>query len=222
MKLITEKTENVKVLLEAGVNGTKNYYIEGVFLQGDIKNRNGRCYPVDILQKEVSRYNTEYILAERALGELGHPEGPQINLDRVSHKIISMKQHGSDFHGRAKILDTPMGKIAKNLIDEGVKLGVSSRGLGTLEERNGINYVRPDFQLATAADIVADPSAPSAFVKGIMEGAEWVYMDGMGWVNNFIDSTRKKLKKMPNSRINEEKKLELFKKFLQEISKPNT
>ena len=178
MKLITEQIEAVEFLVED--NGSKkNHFIEGVFLQADIKNRNGRVYAMNVLEKEVGRYTESYISKDRALGELGHPEGPTVNLDRVSHKIVSLQKEGSNFIGKAKILDTPMGKIAKNLIDEGVKLGVSSRGVGSISERNGAAYVRDDFMLATAADIVADPSAPDAFVDGIMEGKEWVWENGI-------------------------------------------
>ena len=178
MKLITEQIEAVEFLIED--NGSKkNHFIEGVFLQADIKNRNGRVYEMNVLEKEVGRYTESYISKDRALGELGHPEGPTVNLDRVSHKIVSLQKEGSNFIGKAKILDTPMGKIAKNLIDEGVKLGVSSRGVGSISERNGAAYVRDDFMLATAADIVADPSAPDAFVEGIMEGKEWVWDNGL-------------------------------------------
>ncbi len=178
MKLITENIEEINVLVEEN-NGKKNLYIEGIFLQSEIKNRNGRVYPYDVLSREVQRYNEQYVKSGRALGELGHPDGPTVNLDRVSHKIISLKAEGSNFIGKAQVLDTPMGKIAKSLLDEGVRLGVSSRGMGSLEERNGANYVRDDFMLATAADIVADPSAPDAFVNGIMEGKEWVWENGI-------------------------------------------
>ena len=178
MKLITESIEDVEVLVEES-NGSKNLYIEGVFLQGDIKNRNGRVYPFSVLEKEVGRYNESYVVTGRALGELGHPDGPTVNLDRVSHKIVSLKSEGSNFRGKAQILSTPMGNIARNLLESGVKLGVSSRGMGSIEEKNGANYVRDDFMLATAADIVADPSAPDAFVNGIMEGKEWVWDNGI-------------------------------------------
>ena len=160
-------------------NGNKNHYIQGVFLQGEIKNRNGRVYPIDILEREVGRYTTENISKNRALGELGHPEGPTVNLDRASHKIESLVREGNNYIGKAKLLDTPMGQIAKSLLDEGVSLGVSSRGVGSLREMGGANYVRDDYQLATAADIVADPSAPDAFVEGIMEGKEWVWDNGL-------------------------------------------
>ena len=178
MKLITEQIEEVKFLTEDN-NGKKNHYIQGVFLQGEIKTRNGRVYPIDILEREVSRYTTENISKNRALGELGHPEGPTVNLDRASHKIESLVREGNNYIGKAKLLDTPMGQIAKSLLDEGVSLGVSSRGVGSLREMGGANYVRDDYQLATAADIVADPSAPDAFVEGIMEGKEWVWDNGL-------------------------------------------
>ena len=178
MKLITEQIEEVKFLTEDS-DGKKNHYIQGVFLQGEIKNRNGRVYPIDILEREVSRYNEQNIVKNRALGELGHPEGPTVNLDRASHKIESLIREGNNYIGKAKLLDTPMGQIAKSLLDEGVSLGVSSRGVGSLREMGGANYVRDDYQLATAADIVADPSAPDAFVEGIMEGKEWVWDNGL-------------------------------------------
>ena len=178
MKLITEQIEEVKFLTEDN-NGKKTHYIQGVFLQGEIKNRNGRVYPIDILEREVGRYTTENISKNRALGELGHPEGPTVNLDRASHKIESLVREGNNYIGKAKLLDTPMGQIAKSLLDEGVSLGVSSRGVGSLREMGGANYVRDDYQLATAADIVADPSAPDAFVEGIMEGKELVWDNGL-------------------------------------------
>jgi len=178
MKLITEQIEEVKFLTEDN-DGKKNHYIQGVFLQSEIKNRNGRVYPIEILEREVNRYTTENISKNRALGELGHPEGPTVNLDRASHKIESLVREGNNFIGKAKLLDTPMGQIAKSLLDEGVSLGVSSRGVGSLREMGGANYVRDDYQLATAADIVADPSAPDAFVEGIMEGKEWVWDNGL-------------------------------------------
>ena len=178
MKLIREEIEAIEVLTEEK-NGKKHFYIQGPFLQGDIKNRNGRIYESRILAKEVGRYNEEYIAKNRAMGELGHPDGPTVNLDRVSHKITSLKQEGSNFIGRAKILETPMGRIAGALLNDGVTLGVSSRGMGSLVNKNGTNYVGEDFMLATAADIVADPSAPDAFVQGIMEGREWVWDNGL-------------------------------------------
>ena len=179
MKLIREEIENVEFIVE-NRNGKKSLYIEGVFLQGNICNRNGRMYPMETLRREVERYNENHVLAGRALGELGHPDGPTVNLDRVSHKIVSLRESGSNFIGKAKILSTPMGKIAESLISEGVKLGVSSRGIGSLRQtREGYNVVGEDFMLATAADIVADPSAPDAFVEGIMEGKEWVWDGGI-------------------------------------------
>ena len=178
MKLITETIENVEVITE-GKGDDKKLYIEGVFLQSEIKNRNGRMYPFSVLEKEVERYNEEYVKTSRALGELGHPDGPSINLDRVSHKIISLKEDGNNFIGKAKLLDTPMGRIAKDLLGEGVKLGVSSRGMGSIRKEENCNVVMDDFMLATAADIVADPSAPDAFVDGIMEGKEWVWDNGI-------------------------------------------
>ena len=178
MKLIREEVEAVEVLTESN-NGKKTFYIQGPFLQGDIKNRNGRIYESRILAKEVNRYNESYVNKNRAMGELGHPDGPTVNLDRVSHKITSLKQEGSNFMGKAKILETPMGRIAGALLNDGVTLGVSSRGMGSITQRNGANYVGEDFMLATAADIVADPSAPDAFVQGIMEGKEWVWDNGL-------------------------------------------
>ena len=177
MKLIVEHIEDIQLLTEEK-DGKEYTYIQGVFLQGDIKNRNGRVYPMPVLQREVTNYNENYIMKSRALGELGHPDGPTINLDRVSHKIVELYQDGSNYIGKAKLLETPMGQIAKNLLREGVQLGVSSRGVGSLESKGGSNYVRDDFMLTTAADIVADPSAPDAFVNGIMEGKEWVWTNG--------------------------------------------
>ena len=177
MKLITEEIEQAEYIVEE-TNGKKNYAIKGIFMQSDIKNKNGRMYPKEILQREVVRYNREFINKNRAFGELGHPDGPTVNLERVSHMITSLEPDGKNFIGEAKIMDTPMGKIVKNLMDEGAKLGVSSRGMGSLKQRGGANVVSDDFYLATAADIVADPSAPNAFVEGIMEGKEWVWNNG--------------------------------------------
>ena len=175
MKLITEQIDDIEILTEEK-GGKKNLYIEGTFLQGNIKNRNGRMYPMETLAREVDKYSNTYIKSGRAMGELGHPDGPIVNLDRVSHLITSLVQEGSNFKGKAKILETPMGQIAKSLLSEGVRLGVSSRGVGSLKlNREGVNVVADDFMLATAADIVADPSAPEAFVNGIMEGKEWVW-----------------------------------------------
>ena len=179
MKLISDNIENIEFITEAKEGGGKNYKIRGVFLQADVKNRNGRVYPYPVLQKEVKRYNKEFIQKKRAFGELGHPDGPTVNLERVSHMITDLYADESNFLGEAKIMDTPYGKIVKNLIDEGAQLGVSSRGMGSLEPKSGAQYVRDDFYLATAADIVADPSAPNAFVEGIMEGKEWVWDNGI-------------------------------------------
>ncbi len=216
MKLIREEIESVEVIVESR-NGQKHLYIEGIFLQGDIKNRNGRMYPCDTLAREVGRYNEQFVQKGRALGELGHPDGPSINLDRVSHKITSLRQEGSNFIGRAQILSTPMGQIAKSLLDEGVKLGVSSRGMGSLrEDRNGIKVVGEDFMLATAADIVADPSAPDAFVNGIMEGKEWVW-DGGILREKLAEKTYKKINTLVDQRRLEENKLRLFNNFLSNL-----
>ena len=180
MKLISEEATNVEFLTETSKSGDKNYFIEGIFMQAETKNRNGRIYPKQVLQKEAKRYTTEFIKKKRAFGELGHPDGPTVNLERVSHMIEELEEVDQNFMGRAKILDTPYGKIVKNLIDEGAQLGVSSRGMGSLKPgRNGISEVQGDFYLATAADIVADPSAPDAFVAGIMEGKEWIWDNGL-------------------------------------------
>jgi len=178
MKLISEQIEGIEYITEEKDNGEKSYKIKGVFMQSEVKNRNGRVYPFEVLNKEVKRYNKEYIEEKRAFGELGHPDGPTVNLERASHMITSLKPEGKDFIGEGKILKTPMGRIVENLMDAGGKLGVSSRGMGSLEQKNGANYVKDDFYLATAADIVADPSAPNAFVEGIMEGKEWVWNNG--------------------------------------------
>ena len=216
MKLIREEIESVEFLVE-NRNGKKSMYIEGVFLQGNIKNRNGRMYPVETLAREVNRYNEAFVGKGRALGELGHPDGPTVNLDRVSHKITSLRQEGNNFIGKAQLLDTPMGKIAKSLIGEGVTLGVSSRGVGTLkEDRDGCKVVGEDFQLATAADIVADPSAPDAFVNGIMEGKEWVWEGGI-LREHFADQTKKRINTLVDQKRLEEHKLDLFNNFLQNL-----
>ena len=216
MKLITEEIESVEFLVEQK-NGKKNMYIEGVFLQGNIKNRNGRMYPMETLRREVGRYNENHVQSGRALGELGHPEGPTLNLDRVSHKIVSLKESGSNFVGKAKILGTPMGKIASSLIDEGVKLGVSSRGIGSLKPtREGINVVGDDFMLATAADIVADPSAPDAFVEGIMEGKDWVW-DGSILREKYATKTYKTINTLVDQKKLDEQKLSLFNDFLSNL-----
>ena len=179
LKLFSEAVEDAELLIEEDDNGGKNYKIRGIFMQADIKNRNGRIYPLEVLQKEVVKYNKNFIREKRAFGELGHPDGPTVNLERVSHMITKLHPDGKNFIGEAKIMDTPMGKIVKNLMDEGAKLGVSSRGMGSLDQKNGAQYVRDDFYLATAADIVADPSAPNAFVEGIMEGREWIWDNGI-------------------------------------------
>ena len=217
MKLIREEIESVKFLVEKTKSGKKSMYIEGVFLQGNIKNRNGRMYPMETLRREVSRYNENHVQAGRALGELGHPDGPTVNLDRVSHKIVSLKENGSNFIGKAKILNTPMGKIASSLIEEGVKLGVSSRGIGSLKAtREGVNIVGDDFMLATAADIVADPSAPDAFVEGIMEGKEWVW-EGSLLREKKAEEIRNSVEKLTLQRRLDEQKLNLFNDFLNSI-----
>ena len=216
MKLITEEIEQVEFIVE-NRNGKKSLYIEGVFLQGNFKNRNGRMYPMETLRKEVSRYNENHIQSGRALGELGHPDGPTVNLDRVSHKIVSLKESGSNYVGKAKILGTPMGKIASNLLDEGVKLGVSSRGVGSLKPtREGFSVVGEDFMLATAADIVADPSAPDAFVSGIMEGNEWVW-DGGILREKFAEKTYKQINTLVTQKKLDEEKLNLFNDFLSNL-----
>ena len=213
MKLITEEVSQVKFITE-GKGAKKKMYIEDVFLQGDIKNRNGRMYPVNTLAKEVGRYNESFVQKGRALGELGHPEGPTVNLDRVSHKITSLRQEGNNFIGKAQLLETPMGKIAKSLIAEGVTLGVSSRGVGSLREDNkGCKVVGEDFMLATAADIVADPSAPDAFVSGIMEGKEWVWEGGI-LREQLAKQTEKRINTLVDQKRLEEHKLNLFNDFL--------
>ena len=216
MKLITEEVSSVKFITE-GKGDKKKMYIEGVFLQGNLKNRNGRVYPVQTLAKEVNRYNESFVQKGRALGELGHPEGPTVNLDRVSHKITSLVQEGNNFKGKAQILNTPMGKIASSLIGEGVTLGVSSRGIGSLrEDSTGVKVVGEDFMLATAADIVADPSAPDAFVSGIMEGKEWVW-DGGVLREQLASRTRTRINTLVSQQRLEEHKLGLFQEFLSNL-----
>ena len=217
MKLIKEHTETVNYLIEEDKEtGQKNYNLEGVFLQADIKNRNGRIYPVEILDKEVKRYVKENVKKNRAYGELGHPDSPTINLDRVSHMIKELKLEGKNFVGKAKIMDTPYGKIVKSLIDEGASLGVSSRGMGSLKTtKDGTSEVQKDFMLATAADIVADPSAPDAFVRGVMEGKEWMFVDGK-FVEQDIDAVKSSITKATRSQL-EEAKLFAFAKFLKAI-----
>ena len=216
MKLITEEIESVEFIVEER-NGKKSMFIEGIFLQGDITNRNRRMYPMDTLRKEVARYDENFVQKGRALGELGHPEGPTVNLDRVSHKIVSLKESGSNFVGKAKILDTPMGRIAKSLIGEGVRLGVSSRGMGSIRQtKEGINVVESDFMLATAADIVADPSAPDAFVDGIMEGKDWV-MEGGIIREKLVEKTYKQINTLVDEKSLQENKLKLFQNFLSNL-----
>jgi len=214
MKLITEINESIEYIVEEK-NGKKSMHINGVFMMGETKNRNGRVYPHDILMNEVKRYNTEYVDKNRAFGELGHPEGPTINLERVSHMIKELKPDGNNIIGKAKIMDTPYGNIVKNLIDEGAKLGVSSRGMGSLEERGGTNYVKDDFYLATAADIVADPSAPDAFVEGIMEGKEWVWDNGV-IKEAIISNMKRNIVKAPSKNL-DETKLRAFNSFLSKL-----
>lgn len=215
MKLITEVVEDFKYLTEENTPGQKQYYIEGIFLQAEKQNRNGRVYPLNVLQKEVARYTSNYIMQNRAFGELGHPDTPTINLDRVSHMIKELKQEGTNYIGKAKILDTPYGKIVKNFIDEGAKLGVSSRGLGSLKSKNGVNQVQDDFYLATPADIVADPSAPDAFVRAIMENKEWVIENGQ-WKEIDYDRAKKALNEANRKDI-EEVALRIFKNFMSKL-----
>jgi len=203
------------VVIEENAKGQKEYFIEGVFMQSEIKNRNGRVYPKEIMEKEVNRYRKEFVEKDRAFGELGHPEGPTINLDKVSHLITSLEEDGNNYVGRAKILSTPNGQIVRNLIDDGAKLGVSSRGLGSLEEKGGAQYVKGDFQLATAADIVADPSAPEAFVEGIYEGVEWIMSNG---ILKAVDSEKMRTE-LRSAKLNklEETKLNLWKRFVESL-----
>ena len=214
MKLISEEIQNAEMLVEE-TNGKKNYKIKGVFLQSDIKNRNGRIYENDILTKEVKRYNQEFINKKRAFGELGHPDGPTVNLERVSHMITKLEPEGKNFIGEAKVMDTPYGKIVKGLIDEGAQLGVSSRGMGSLVTKNGANYVGKDFYLATAADIVADPSAPDAFVEGIMENKEWVWDNGVIKAQD-IEEYKEHIKEAKRLKL-AEAKAEVFKSFLEKL-----
>lgn len=218
MKLIKEVTEEIKYISELNEEtGKKSHFIEGVFLQSNLKNRNGRMYPKEVMQKEVARYTAEAIDKKRAYGELGHPEGPTVNLDRVSHMIVGLKEDGDNYIGRAKILDTPMGRIVKELIDEGASLGVSSRGLGSLKEKNGINEVQSDFMLATAADIVADPSAPDAYVQGIMENKEWTFVNGI-FQEKELEESKSKIRAASTKEL-EAVKLEVFESFLSKLSK---
>lgn len=216
MKLISEFTTNdLGCLVEEREDGKKDYYIQGVFMQSEIKNRNGRIYPKNVLREEVKRYTKDFIKQDRAFGELGHPQGPTINLDRASHLITSLEEDGNNFVGKAKILSTPMGSIVKNLIDDGAKLGVSSRGLGSLEEKGGAQYVKGDFQLATAADIVADPSAPDAFVNGIMEGVEWIWENGILKAQK-IEQYKTEISSAKSSEL-EEAKLRVWSDFVRSL-----
>ena len=216
MKLISEFNDYAiePVIVEQNEKGEKDYFIEGVFMQGDIKNRNGRIYPIDVMKKEVGRYVKEFVEKDRAFGELGHPDGPTINLDKVSHMITKLEQDGSNFMGRAKILTTPNGQIVRNLINDGAKLGVSSRGLGSLEQRGGAQVVKDDFQLATAADIVADPSAPNAFVEGIMEGKDWVWNNG-----SLVEAELERAKRRINERVRKRQANEDTLEFLRFLKK---
>ena len=216
MRLIKELNEDLQFIVEESESGKKSLFIEGVFLQSNLQNRNGRVYPKEIMQKEVDRYVKEQVATKRAYGELGHPDGPNINLDRVQHMIVSLKEDGDNYIGKAKILDTPMGNIAASLIKEGAGLGVSSRGLGSLKERNGINEVQDDFMLATAADIVADPSAPDAYVQGIMEGREWVYVKGV-WQEREIEEAQEFIKNASSKNLTEAK-VKAFQAFLNKLS----
>ena len=215
MKLMTEMIENdVEFICEAK-NGKKEYTLKGIFMQGEIKNRNGRVYPIETLKKEVDRYSKEYVDKNRAYGELGHPQGPTINLERVSHMIKDLHADGNNIVGEAKVLDTPMGSIVKNLMDEGATLGVSSRGMGSLQSKGGVDTVQSDFQLATAADIVADPSAPEAFVEGIMEGVEWLQVDNR-WIPQYLEQSKAEILKTKRANLRETK-LKLFQNFLERL-----
>ena len=214
VKLISEEIQDVEYICEQKEDGKKNYKIKGIFMQADIKNRNGRVYPMDVLNKEVERYNKQYVNEKRAFGELGHPEGPTVNLDKVSHMITKLYPDGKNFIGEAKIMSTPMGEIVKTLMDEGAKLGVSSRGMGSLDQKNGANYVRNDFYLATAADIVADPSAPNAFVEGIMEGKEWVWNNG-----SLVEAELERAKQRINERVRKRQENENTLEFIRFLKK---
>ena len=217
MKLISEFNDYSvsPIIVEENEKGQKEYFIEGIFMQSEIKNRNGRVYPKEVMQKEVKRYNKEFVEKDRAFGELGHPEGPTINLDKVSHMITKLEEDGNNYVGRAKILSTPNGQIVRNLIDDGAKLGVSSRGLGSLEQKGGAQYVKDDFQLATAGDIVADPSAPEAFVNGIMEGTEWVYENGLLTARQF-DEMQTEIRSAKSNNL-EEVTIKQWKRFVESL-----
>lgn len=220
MKLITEVTEDVQYITEGSEGGNKKLYIEGIFLQSAVKNRNGRIYPESVMDKEVARYIKESIDTSTAMGELGHPQGPTINLHRVSHRIVSLRKEGTNYVGKALITNTPMGEIAKGLIESGVKLGVSSRGMGTVKaNKQGINEVQSDFRLATAADIVADPSAPNAWVDGIMESVDWIYAKG-GWeAVEVANEYKKKIEEAVRSRVLAEKKLNFFEGYITKLGR---
>ena len=221
MKLIKELNEELEYLEEAKENGAKEHYITGIFMQAEQKNRNGRWYSLPVMQSAVDDYNARLINDNRAYGELGHPAGPQINLDRVSHLIVELKRDGNNFIGKAKLIDTPMGNIAKGIMKSGGKLGVSSRGLGSLKEKNGLMEVQNDFHLATAADLVADPSAPNAFVEGVMEGVDWVYNSSDdSWHQELVHNTKHALKRMKMDEI-EQQKFSLFEGFLNSLSTKN-
>jgi hypothetical protein len=218
MKLITELNESVSYLTEATESGKKQHFIEGIFLQADIKNRNGRVYPINVMENEVQRYVREVVNANRAYGELGHPAGPQINLDRVSHIITELKRDGKNFIGKAKITETPMGNIARGLLESGAQLGVSSRGMGSLKESQGVMVVQADYHIATAADIVADPSAPNAFVHGIMENVEWIYDPVKDtWLEEKLDTVKNAVRKMSSKQL-EEKKLAIFEDYIASLT----
>jgi len=221
MKLITELNESVSYLTEASESGKKQHFIEGIFLQADIKNRNGRVYPIDVMENEVKRYVREVVNSNRAYGELGHPAGPQINLDRVSHMIVELRRDGKNFIGKAKITETPMGNIARGLLESGANLGVSSRGMGSLKESNGVMVVQSDYHIATAADIVADPSAPNAFVQGIMENVEWIYDPVKDtWLEEKLDAVKRAVHKMSKGQL-EEQKMAIFENYIASLTLKN-
>jgi hypothetical protein len=221
MKLITELNESVQYISESTESGKKHHFIEGIFLQADLKNRNGRVYPLNVMEKEVERYVREVVNVNRAYGELGHPAGPSINLDRVSHMIVELNRDGKNFIGKAKITETPMGDIARGLLESGANLGVSSRGMGSLKESNGVMVVQSDYHIATAADIVADPSAPNAFVKGIMENVDWVYDPVKDtWLEEKLHNTKKRIHKMSSSKIDEQK-IAIFENFIASLTLKN-
>lgn len=220
MKLITETFEDVNYVTEAKEDGSKNLYIEGIFLQSAITNRNGRMYPEEVMDREVARYMKEAVETKTAMGELGHPNGPQINLDRVSHRIVSLRKEGTDYIGKALITNTPMGNIARGIMESGARIGVSSRGMGSLQEKNGTKIVQDDFRLATAADIVADPSAPNAWVDGIMESMDWVYDERLGWkAVQLVEQAKQEIERAVRNRELEEKKLKIFENYLQKLQR---